>query len=496
MSLDDIRERIRGQAPVLFVDAPAGHGKTFEAINAAVQLVDGLAEHQRVLVLTHTNAARDAFTAALGVPSRRVVFQTLDSFALALVENYGPSLDIAVPVYPGQRGHPSFADIRAKALTLLERAPAIAEAIALRHPVMLVDEHQDTATVQHDLVMRVASARRTRIRFFGDELQAIFDFIEGELINWRELCASGEMLYLSHGYRWDHDPDLRDFLAQARAALLRGEQIDLRKPPAAVHVQRYAGKAPAPGQRRAVPNECANALWALSNCEQLAVLLHTNAHAESVRMRVNHLTLHEGMDPGDPQKLLEAAITSSGDPAKLVSALIDALCRCGSGLDKSRREQINRACQADGIVLGKMTRIAPLTQLIAPLYTQPDIASWLDCLRACCAKANEIKWKPQLRDSLALLTAVRITADDDAAPALYTIAASRRHTMRLAPRIVTTIHKAKGREFNDVALPFVSETDFPDSDAGRRRFYVALTRASRKLHLMIPTGNPSPLVRL
>src|SRR5207245_2900380 len=110
---------------------------------------------------------------------------------------------------------------------------------------------------------------------------------------------------------------------------------------------------PAPGQRRTVPNECANALWALSNCEQLAVLLHTNAHAESIQMRVNHLTLHEGMDPGDPQKLLDAAVTSSGDPAGLARALIDALRRCGSGLDKSRLEQINRACQAEGIVLGK-----------------------------------------------------------------------------------------------------------------------------------------------
>lgn len=491
--LTEVRQRIRGPEPALFIDAPAGHGKTYEAVRAAVDLSEALSEFERVLVLTHTNAARDAFKSALGAMSGGVVFKTLDSFALALVETYGPMLEAPTPLYPEQEGHPSFTEVRERALDLLDRAPPIAEAIALRHPVVMVDEHQDSTLVQQELLTCIAEARTIRLRYFGDEMQAIFDYDEN-LVDWSSLCKSGEVLGLPHGYRWRHDPDLRDFLARARTALEQGQPVDLRDAPESVKVRCYPGKAPGPGQARTVPDECATALWALRDTSQLAVLVHPNLHARAIGERIPHLSLHEGMQPDGPKGLLEAALDASGDAVRLSLSLIDALRACGSGIDSVQREQLKDACQPEGIELGRKKRIAPIAGIVERLYEQPDVATWLYCLRMSCEQASSIQWKPQLEDSLSLLTAIRIEKDDEALQALYETAGARRHTLRLAPRIVTTIHKAKGREFRHVALPFVSATEFPDNHAGRRRFYVALTRVSKRLELMIPEENPSPLV--
>ncbi len=42
-----------------------------------------------------------------------------------------------------------------------------------------------------------------------------------------------------------------------------------------------------------------------------------------------------------------------------------------------------------------------------------------------------------------------------------------------------TAHQAKGKEFDAVVLVNATAAHFPDSDEGRRLFYVAITRASK-----------------
>ena len=57
-----------------------------------------------------------------------------------------------------------------------------------------------------------------------------------------------------------------------------------------------------------------------------------------------------------------------------------------------------------------------------------------------------------------------------------------------------TIHKAKGLEFAAVAVPYCSGTLFADDWPSRKRLYVAMTRAQRQLHLIIPKDDPTPLL--
>ena len=66
---------------------------------------------------------------------------------------------------------------------------------------------------------------------------------------------------------------------------------------------------------------------------------------------------------------------------------------------------------------------------------------------------------------------------------------------------LSTLHSAKGREFETVVLFGMDDGRVPRKKAGqverresRRSFYVGFTRAKRELHMMYSQGNPSPFV--
>lgn len=59
------------------------------------------------------------------------------------------------------------------------------------------------------------------------------------------------------------------------------------------------------------------------------------------------------------------------------------------------------------------------------------------------------------------------------------------------PQMVSTIHKAKGLEFDHVLLCPVDRHQYPDSMLGARLLYVALSRAKRSIRLVLAPDAPS-----
>ena len=71
----------------------------------------------------------------------------------------------------------------------------------------------------------------------------------------------------------------------------------------------------------------------------------------------------------------------------------------------------------------------------------------------------------------------------------------RRTYTRPSPpvRAISTIHKAKGLECESVILLPINAATFPDKDDARCLLYVALSRATHRLQLVLSRSNPSPL---
>lgn len=58
-----------------------------------------------------------------------------------------------------------------------------------------------------------------------------------------------------------------------------------------------------------------------------------------------------------------------------------------------------------------------------------------------------------------------------------------------------TAHQAKGKEFDVVIIVNAGQLQFPDDADGRRLFYVAVTRASKRWVILAPQDDPSPLLQ-
>ena len=89
--------------------------------------------------------------------------------------------------------------------------------------------------------------------------------------------------------------------------------------------------------------------------------------------------------------------------------------------------------------------------------------------------------------------AVRLCAATDLRSGLAEQARRNAQIRRLPPpRAISTIHKAKGLEAPNVMIMPCDGATFREND--RRPLYVAISRASRRLTLVVSRSNPSPIV--
>ncbi len=496
MSLDDVRAALRSNARVVLVEAPAGCGKTHEAASLGAEVSRDLPAGRSVLLLAHTNAAVREFKTRASQLGARVVASTIDAFALEIAAPYAKALGLSHPLRPGAtEGSTPFGEIVEKACELLRRSPSIAGLIAHRHPMLVLDEHQDASTSQHLLLAELLKTKRTIARIFADPMQAIYGF-GGSLVDWDDVIAQADThTALDSPQRWIDQPELGDWLLQARGALKAGYVLPADAPESVrfhwvndlpdAHPRLFN----APFQLTLPMREVLSGLSG-----SVGILATHNAHCLGLRaITGREIPIYEGSDTSAAYELLDQALAVVGDPQKLATLAVAALAASSVGFTKDLRDQIAESIQEENIDPGKKKRILTLVDLLRPIYVSPDLPTWCSVLGTLETSTPE-GISISVPEAFRLLGRLRVTQGEDPRDALGRLVRARRGAISLPTRLITTIHKSKGHEFDHVVIAHCSSSPFPNTEEGRRLLYVGMSRARRSITVFASADAPSPLL--
>lgn len=507
MSDASVADALRSNAHRVAVEAPAGTGKTHQAASYARDAAAELRKGQRVLILAHTHAACDVFSSRTADLSGRLQIGTIDSLVAMIAKVYHRALDLPadVPAWSIDRGPDSYADLARRVRLLLDRSPGVAGAVAERHPVVICDEHQDASGDQHGLVEALARAG-ARLRFFGDPMQDIFTTgreREAQRLQWREVIdAADERERLDTAHRWaDGSPALGAWVLEQRERLRGGNCVDLRGAlPEGLHVFRADNQAPRFGgfQLDAAARRPINAL--VRNSPDLLVLTPHTATVFGLNAFWGwRIPIWEGSARDAMSDLLAVCRRCAGDPVALgraICAFLDAVGKGFSATAYGNRliQELETRCAKRSS--GKPAEIQSIARLILQNPSHVGVGAAIERihdlmrtsenfgdiridLRREFAEARQIQAHPEIGTVLARLTHQRGGRKD-----------------RLPPQAISTVHKSKGLETRSAILVPCDANNLAANEKNRCLLYVALSRASEQLALVVPLANPSPLVQL
>lgn len=503
MSDESVRAALRSDAPLVVVEAPAGCGKTHQGAEYAKALATAN-RSQRLLIVTHTHAACSVFAGRTQGAGSRIEIATIDSLIAGIAGAYHVGLglpeDIATWVRQREDGH---AELAVKVAALLRRHPMIAAASARRYPVMVCDEHQDSSGDQHAVVMAMAN-QGSRVRVFADPVQRIFRDkpVPGGTAryDWADLsrqAQSFEKLDVPH--RWSSGcTELGNWTLAMREALKNDGQVDLRTGlPASVSVVFAENQAQANLAYQFTP-EHRKPIDAFEKAQtSLLVLTRHNDTARSIRaMFRRRLPIWEGHTRRGLERLVDNVRSNAGDAPAIAPAIVAFMGAIGTGFspsafgDRFVREVQDRCIKA---TTGKPAAIQELARF---LLAEADHRGASKVLRhlAELREQNTSFQDIQIDHHKEFWDGVRLGSFETPDLGLAEITHRRTYARPSPPtRAISTIHKAKGLECGSVILMPCDARTFPNKEDARCLLYVALSRATHRLQLVLSRTSPSPL---
>jgi UvrD/REP helicase N-terminal domain/UvrD-like helicase C-terminal domain len=398
-----------------------------------------------------------------------------------------------------EAGHVTFDDLGALFWEMLETYAVLDEAYKRRYPVVIADEHQDASELQDAVVRRLG---HQRLIILADPLQLIYGFrgSKPERLD-RHAAECDERFELRTPHRWHGQEKTGRWLLAVRARL--EGQTEHAEEPAELKVEKlqYFNQ-----MLPRVKSEAASALN--GNMDTVAVVAAFNADVGKLRSYLCKQGLYpRQLGGGDDFEEARGEIEQLpllGDVANVAAHAIDRIAKLVPTLKPAVVSTVRGRLTVDGANLAGNcgAEAKSLLRALAPLYEHGPgyyFASVVDALDACSLHKHHL---PRIE----AVRALRSTADafgDGAASldeALQRYADSVATAAQAAPRLgrglfVMTAHQAKGKEFDVVIIVSAGKSQFPDDDDGRRLFYVAITRASKRWVVLAPQEDPSPLLR-
>lgn len=487
---------LRSTAKLVVIEAPGGCGKTYQGASFAADVCPTLGSG-RLLILTHTHAACDVFRdRTRGLTGLEI--RTIDSLIGQIAEAY-PEPGVILGVMPDYDRNGRWA------AGLLRRRPFIADMLARRYPMVICDEHQDASPEQHAVVEALHGAG-AKVRAFFDPMQRIYGVgattAKGQadderLAAFRAAADVSEPLNVPH--RWSGGgEDLGAWILENRARLAADGKLRLTGAlPRGLSVviadntaQRNLGFQLDDRGRRALNAD-------LKGVQPLLILSHHNETVQAIRAALGRsMPIWEGHTRSALPALAErlASCTDAMAVAEAAIAFVQETC---TGFSDSQFATRLRSEVAGGCAKPARGKPALIQALARRIIDQPDhtgVGTFLQALHGAI-KGQADFTGVHIDYPREYWEAVRLGAATDPRSGLAEQARHNTHTRRLPPpRAISTIHKAKGLEAPNVIIMPCDSTTFREKD--RRLLYVAISRASRRLTLVVSRSNPSPIIEI
>jgi DNA helicase-2/ATP-dependent DNA helicase PcrA len=419
-----------------------------------------------------------------------------------------------------------FDDLLVRLHHLLERDVTARERIAGRFTYLLVDEYQDTNPLQAAIVRLLAGAERN-VLVVGDDAQSIYSFRAADvrnILDFPKQWPDARIFRLETNYR-----STPEVLALANDVIAKNveqfpKELKSVKPsgakPAVVPTGSAAQEAGFVAERieRLIdegtsPQEIAVLFRATFHSQALefelmkrgleydyrgGVKFFERAHVKDalafLRIAANFqdeaawlrvLSLQQGVGDATAGKIF-AMMRAAGSLAAATLAPVEAAlgARAARGW-KDLRDILSRIHEAG-------EKPAALVRVVAKSayadYLENQYPNWKERLEDVEQLATFAENYDRAADLLA-----EVALDDSALKG-----AAAKRAAKLVPKVVlSTIHQAKGLEWDTVFLIHLTNSSFPNRKAAleeggleeeRRLFYVAVTRAKRHLYLCWPAA--------
>lgn len=508
MSDASVAAALRSPARLVVIEAPAGCGKTFQGAQYAHEIA-GMIGDGHVLILAHTHAACDVFALRTRGAGGRIDIRTIDSLIGQMASVYHLALELPADTGAYARSQNNgYSQLAAKVASLLRASPMIARSLAQRYPIVICDEHQDASADQHAIVMACHEGGAS-VRVFGDPMQRIYGSkkkadIEAEQHRWEDLkLRAGAFAELDEPHRWLHaSVPLGGWILAAREALRSGSQVDLRTClPQGVSIIVAENQSPKQRGGYQLADGKGKPIYELVEAtNSLLVLAAHNSTVDALRAFFGRqLPIWEGHMRESLAVLVNTVQKHTGNASSIAQASVTFLDGVATGFSPSAYgntflTEVSGGC--NGKRSGKPATLQALGKMILDQPNHKGVAKVLQRLNQLIAtdpafQVVKIDCPREFWD------AVRIGEFDDADEGFAEVSRRRSYTRPSPPaKAISTVHKAKGLECDDVLIMPCDAQHFGDTPAARCLLYVAMSRAKRSLTFVVSRLNQSPLVVL
>jgi len=386
----------------------------------------------------------------------------------------------------------------------MKKAPIVARAIARRYPIIICDEHQDASADQHAVVMSLLGAGSI-LRIFGDPMQNISggraSTRQADAQRWLSLKSqTGTFDALDQPHRWKNKA-LGQWILRARATLRDGGSIDLRtnRPPG-LSVVFADNSAQRHGQYSLERRARSPINLAIDEAKEVMVLAARNDTVQALRPFFNRrIPIWEGHTRDALADLVSSIRDSSDSAFDVGMSVLKFVEEIAVGFAPSEFGNIVLREIADGCKASRRLKPATLQELGRLILAEPNhrgVSNFLVHLLNLI-KTDAAFSKIRIDNPCEYRDAIRLKDFDDCAVGLAEISRRRTYSRPMPPmRALSTIHKAKGLECKNVVLIPCDSDHFANSDAARCLLYVAISRATDSLMLVVSRAKPSLLFLL